>query len=146
MTIIRSRLKSPDYIFSKDQVPFLKVLGICLYLKRSLMPFIEGYNTLLKGYMFSIEVRCLCLWVKCYYWRSYTVIFIEGHANHKQVNQTPLKVRFSLFEGALLFIMDYFIFFSWENVSWIIVNLRSSKIHFCFSFLEMFLRKNAGSN
>lgn len=60
-------LKSPDYIFSKDQVPFLKVLGICLYLKRSLMPFIEGYNTLLKGYMFSIEVRCLCLWVKCYY-------------------------------------------------------------------------------
>lgn len=77
MTIIRSRLKSPDYIFSKDQVPFLKVLGIRLYLKRSLMPFIEGYNTLLKGYMFSIEVRCLCLWVKCYYWRSYTLLKVR---------------------------------------------------------------------
>lgn len=60
-----------------------------------------------------IEVRCHCLWVRCCYRRSYTlqVIFIEGHVNHKQVNQTPLKVRFSLFEGALLFIIGHLIFF-----------------------------------
>lgn len=51
------------------------------------------------------------LLLKVIYSSEGKVIFIEGHANHKQVNQTPFKVRFSLFEGALLFIMDYFIFF-----------------------------------
>lgn len=100
---IRSRLKSPDYIFSKDQVLFPKVFGIHLYLKRSLMSFIEGYILLWKVMCSLLRSGALyvgqMLLLKVIYSSDIKgqVIFIEGHVNYKQVNQTPLKVRFSFF-------------------------------------------------